>query len=430
MLQQLETSKSHDTIGNNVICGEYGEVFKFKDSAIVTQNPIAIKLVDSDSLYIHADTLLATGPAENRILTGYYGVRIYKTNLSGVSDSIHVDQKSGLIQLLRYPIGDRESQLLSASDMTKRNPVLWSGKTQMSGDLIHLLTDSTTNAIDSLKIFNNAVVAEQDSFNPLQFNQMKGIYLLGNFEDNELKTIVIDKNAEMLYYLYDDTTKDLIGIDKAISSAMQLQIENNQIQSISFLTRPDGAVYPIEELPLNEQKLPGFYWRGDEMILSKNYLVIETTKKNQAPSEASKIMADIKQKNKMAKTIRDFFFTHQAQTTAHPIGLEIKKARGSYIIDKNNKKYLDFVAGVSACTLGHCHPKVIRAVRSQMRKYLHVMVYGEFVQNEPVQLVKLLADHLPEKLSCTYLTNSGTEGIEGHLSLRKGQPAGKNYRCQ
>ena len=121
----------------------------------------------------------------------------------------------------------------------------------------------------------------------------------------------------------------------------------------------------------------------------------------------------------MSQTIRDFFFTHQAQTTAQPIGLEIKKARGSYIIDKNNKKYLDFVAGVSACTLGHCHPKVIRAVRSQMRKYLHVMVYGEFVQNEPVQLVKLLADNLPKKLSCTYLTNSGTEGIEGALKLAK-----------
>ena len=123
--------------------------------------------------------------------------------------------------------------------------------------------------------------------------------------------------------------------------------------------------------------------------------------------------------NEMRRTIRDIFFTHQAQTTARPIGLEVKKARGSYIIDKDNKKYLDFVAGVSACTLGHSHPKVIRAVRRQMRKYLHVMVYGEFVQDEPVQLVKLLADHLPEQLSCTYLTNSGTEGIEGALKLAK-----------
>jgi acetylornithine/succinyldiaminopimelate/putrescine aminotransferase len=121
----------------------------------------------------------------------------------------------------------------------------------------------------------------------------------------------------------------------------------------------------------------------------------------------------------MRRTIRDIFFAHQAQTNAQPIGLEVKKALGSYIIDKDNKKYLDFVAGVSACTLGHSHPKVIRAVRRQMRKYLHVMVYGEFVQDEPVQLVKLLADHLPEQLSCTYLTNSGTEGIEGALKLAK-----------
>jgi acetylornithine/succinyldiaminopimelate/putrescine aminotransferase len=121
----------------------------------------------------------------------------------------------------------------------------------------------------------------------------------------------------------------------------------------------------------------------------------------------------------MSRTIRNIFFAHQAQTTAQPIGLEVKKARGSYIIDKKNKKYLDFVAGVSACTLGHSHPKVIRAVRRQMRKYLHVMVYGEFVQEEPAQLVKLLADQLPEKLSCTYLTNSGTEGIEGALKLAK-----------
>ena len=121
----------------------------------------------------------------------------------------------------------------------------------------------------------------------------------------------------------------------------------------------------------------------------------------------------------MIRTARDIFFAHQAQTTPKPIGLEVKKARGSYIIDKDNKKYLDFVAGVSACTLGHSHPKVIRAVRRQMRKYLHVMVYGEFIQDEPVQLVKLLADQLPEQLSCIYLTNSGTEGIEGSLKLAK-----------
>ena len=158
----------------------------------------------------------------------------------------------------------------------------------MSGDLIHLLTDSTSNAIDSLKIFNNAIVAEQDSLNPIQFNQTKGINLLGNFEDNELQSINIVKNAEMLYYIYDDTTQDLIGIDKAICSAMQLRMADNQIQTITFLTKPEGAVYPIEELPIDQQQLPGFYWRGDEMIRSKADLIMNTAK-NDSVSQKTEI---------------------------------------------------------------------------------------------------------------------------------------------
>ena len=289
-----------DTIGDNVIRGQYGEIFKERDSAIITRNPIAIKLVDKDSLFIHADTLLATGSAKERILTGYYGVRIFKNNLSGVSDSIHIDEKSGLIQLLRLPISDRESQLLSAREMTKKNPVLWSAKTQISGDLIHLLTDSISNAIDSLKIFNNAIVAEQDSLNPSQFNQMKGINLLGNFEDDKLQTIDIVKNAEMVYYLYDDTTLDLIGIDKAICSSMQLRMAENQIQSITFLTKPEGAVYPIKELTKDQQQLPGFYWRGDEIIQSKADLITTTAKNDSVfqRSDVKEVISPLKLQSK------------------------------------------------------------------------------------------------------------------------------------
>lgn len=118
-------------------------------------------------------------------------------------------------------------------------------------------------------------------------------------------------------------------------------------------------------------------------------------------------------------SLRSLFKTHQAQTTPYPMGLEIVRAKGCYLYDQDNKKYLDLVAGVSACSLGHRHPKVVRAIRGQLRKYLHVMVYGEFVQREPVLLTKLLADHLPVPLDTTYLTNSGTEAIEGALKLAK-----------
>ncbi|WP_299555768.1 aspartate aminotransferase family protein [Seonamhaeicola sp.] len=113
------------------------------------------------------------------------------------------------------------------------------------------------------------------------------------------------------------------------------------------------------------------------------------------------------------------FFKYQAQTTPHPLAMEISHARGSYIYDTNKKAYLDFVAGVSACPLGHNHPKVVGAIKEQLDKYMHVMVYGEYIQKPAVALAKLLADNLPEPLEKTYLTNSGTEAIEGALKLAK-----------
>ncbi len=113
------------------------------------------------------------------------------------------------------------------------------------------------------------------------------------------------------------------------------------------------------------------------------------------------------------------FFKYQAQTTTHPLAMEISKAEGSYIYDSNNKPYLDFVAGVSACSLGHRHPKVIKAINKQLNKYMHVMVYGEYILKPAVELTKLIAKHLPNTLDKTYLTNSGTEAIEGALKLSK-----------
>lgn len=113
------------------------------------------------------------------------------------------------------------------------------------------------------------------------------------------------------------------------------------------------------------------------------------------------------------------FLQYQAKTTPHPLGLEVKRAKGSFITTTDGKKYLDFVAGVSACSLGHRHPKVVRAIRKQTRKYLHVMVYGEFAQAPAVALCKELIALLPENQESVYLTNSGTEAIEGALKLAK-----------
>ena len=113
------------------------------------------------------------------------------------------------------------------------------------------------------------------------------------------------------------------------------------------------------------------------------------------------------------------FFKYQAQTTQFAAGFEVEKADGSYIYGKDGKKYLDFVAGVSANTLGHSHPKIVEAIKTQAEKYLHVMVYGEYAQEMPVKLCQLLAQATPEPLEVTYLVNSGAEAIDGSLKLAK-----------
>lgn len=117
--------------------------------------------------------------------------------------------------------------------------------------------------------------------------------------------------------------------------------------------------------------------------------------------------------------LKDDFLKYQAKTTPQPLGISIAKAKGVYLTDTEGKKYLDFVAGVSACSLGHCHPKVTRAIRKQSRKYLHLMVYGEFAQAPAVSLCKELIELLPHNHESVYLTNSGTEAIEGALKLAK-----------
>jgi acetylornithine/succinyldiaminopimelate/putrescine aminotransferase len=113
------------------------------------------------------------------------------------------------------------------------------------------------------------------------------------------------------------------------------------------------------------------------------------------------------------------FLKYQAQTSLHPLVLEVSNASGSYIYDTEGVAYLDFIAGVSVNTLGHNHPAISKAIKDQLDNYSHVMVYGEFVQQPQVELAKLLAHNLPAPLETVYLTNSGTEAAEGALKLAK-----------
>lgn len=116
---------------------------------------------------------------------------------------------------------------------------------------------------------------------------------------------------------------------------------------------------------------------------------------------------------------RQLFLQHVAQTSPAPLGLEIERAEGLYLYDVNGKQYADLISGIGVSSLGHCHPVVVKAVQEQAAKFMHLMVYGEYIYSPQVQLAALLAKQLPTNLNSVYITNSGTEATEGALKLAK-----------
>ena len=272
-----------DTINNSIITGHYGEIFKEKDSAIITRRAMAINIVEKDSLFIHADTLVATGPEEKRILRAYYDVRILKSDIRGRSDSLYLDESIGLTKLLKKPLTKQEVQIFTDEDLNKRNPVLWFDQSQMTGNEILLLSNTQTKKLDSLKINGNVFIIEKDTLSEEGFQQIKGGLLRGAFKESKLDNIVITKNTEMVYYLYNDEDLQLIGIDKTTCSALRMVFKEGQIDEITFLVSPNGNVYPEAELPKNERSLKGFSWRIHQRPETVEDLFDENDKTEQFP---------------------------------------------------------------------------------------------------------------------------------------------------
>ena len=287
-----------DSINNSIITGHYAEIFKAKDSAIITRRAMAINIVDQDSLFIHADTLVATGPQEKRILRGYYDVRILKSDIRGRSDSLYLDQSIGLTKLLSRPLTNQQEQIFTEADRNGANPVLWFGESQMSGDKIFLLSDLVTRKLDSLKITGNIFIIEKDTLSVDGYQQIKGGILNGAFKEGRLDNIVITKNTEMVYYLYNDEDLQLIGIDKTTCSALQMNFNDGQIENITFLVSPNGDVYPEEELPLNDRTLKGFIWRITEKPETIEDLFDEKDRGDQFPEILSLKFPEKESKNK------------------------------------------------------------------------------------------------------------------------------------
>jgi lipopolysaccharide assembly outer membrane protein LptD (OstA) len=241
--------KITDSINRGIIKGHYAEMYKKKDSLFVTKRAVAINFVENDSVYIHGKKLMVTGKEGNRIIRAFNNVRFFKKDMSGKCDSIHSSSKIALTKLIGKPI-------------------LWNGQSQITGDVMHLIGNNTTQKLDSLKVLNNTFLVSKDTLGT-GYNQIKGHNLLGKFEEGKLHDVDIIKNTEVIYYMRNDA-KELIGINKNKSSKINILFNKNEVDEITFFKQVDGDLFPEKDLPENDRKLKGFIWRDEERILSKD----------------------------------------------------------------------------------------------------------------------------------------------------------------
>ncbi|WP_246848922.1 OstA-like protein [Aquimarina sp. U1-2] len=291
-----------DTANSSVITGHYAEVFKDKDSVFITKRALAATLQEKDSIFIHSDTLMVTGKPENRIMNGFYDVRIYKSNMSGKSDSINVDQTSGYTKMIG-------------------RPVVWSQKNQMTGDTITIVSNKKTEKLDSLLVYQNAFLVQEDTLKA-GYNQVKGQSLYGLFKDNEIYQVDIDKNTETIFYQREsEGDLKLIGINKVLSSSIRLLLQNQEIEDVYYYQNVDGTLYREIDLPENARELSGFIWRGDERIRSKSDLF-----RGESPPQLTKIEGI-----PLPKDEADFFDEETIKR------LEENKSEGSRLLEQELK---------------------------------------------------------------------------------------------
>ena len=204
---------------------------------------------------------MVTGAPDNRIAKAYYNAKIYKTDLSGRADSIYSNQTTGLTKLINIYGGANDAF------STTKKPILWNVDNQITGDTIHLKSNTEKEKLDSLIVFNNAFLISKDTLGT-GYNQINGMKLIGLFnEKNELHHVDIIKNAQSIYYFRNDKN-ELVGIDKAKSGSIEIEILNNEVEVINKVNQIDGKMSPESQFPKVDAILKGFDWRPEERLKS------------------------------------------------------------------------------------------------------------------------------------------------------------------
>lgn len=235
------------------IRGEYGEVHRNVDSAFVTQNAYAVKAFEVDSLYFHADTIMAVQRADStRVLKAYFNARYFKTNMQGKSDSIFYNETIGLMQSFR-------------------DPIMWADDQQITGDTIYVYNNPIKEVLDSVRVFNHAfAIAKVDSLNEEEFNQVKGKFMTGYFLNNQLKMVEVHENAQSVTYVDEENeetmTKDRLGINLSDCGIIEAEISGSNVDVLACLVQANSRLFPESKFPKERKYLNDFRWRGDERM--------------------------------------------------------------------------------------------------------------------------------------------------------------------
>lgn len=258
-----------DTSQNLEVHGHYAEYHRNDGFSFVTDSALAMMYEDSDTLFLHADTLKtcfndSTRQAEQ--LFAWFNTKFYRNDIQGMCDSLSYNFADSIISLFN-------------------DPVLWSEENQLTADTIFIY--SSNNQISRMRLSNAAFIISIDD--TLQFNQIQGRDMTALFTDNELRTVLVDGNARTIYYLRDED-ESLVGINKAESSNMKIWVEDNELKRIAYMQQPHAPLYPPDKLAPGERTLKGFKWLDSDRPANRHDIFVRITEEIQTPVSESDVI--------------------------------------------------------------------------------------------------------------------------------------------
>lgn len=231
-----------DTSQDILLTGGRAKYYEVGDMVLLTDSAVMIQAMGSDSLFLHADTLLSIIDTviDRRILFAFHHVKFFKPDMRGKCDSLVYSYADSTIRLYR-------------------DPILWSDENQLTADSMWI--QNRNNRIDKLFMKENSmIISEEDS---AMFNQIKGRYMTGFFKEQKLRRVFVEGNGETIYFAAEESGPPE-NVNKAKASNLIIIIDNNKVKDITFLTQPDATLYPLNLVNLNDMKLEDFDWRISE----------------------------------------------------------------------------------------------------------------------------------------------------------------------